>query len=51
MRFTDIDMNFDITYDGLVPMFDFMMFDIYLTFWHMKYNLNHISPSQGYFIN
>ena len=99
MRFTHIDVNFDITYDGdqklskcakkvflnnfgdlhiwhqnwrhyvwtslcefiflwtssIVCVLDFLTFDIFLTFWHLidiltSFNLNHLSPSQGYFL-
>ena len=46
---------------SIVCVFDFLTFDIFLTFWHLFYtltsflhfdiffNLNHLSPSQGYF--
>ena len=39
---------------SIVCVFDFLTFDIFLTFWHLidiltSLNLNHLSPSQGYF--
>ena len=40
---------------SIVCVFDFLTFDIFLTFWHLFdifyifFNLNHLSPSQGYF--
>ena len=40
---------------SIVCVFDFLTFDIFLTFWHLfdiltSFNLNHRSPSQGYFL-
>ena len=95
MRFTHIDVNFDVTYDGqnahrkyfwailltfifhikidvnmcephyvnlfflwtssIVCMFDFLIFDIFLTTWHLfdilthQLNLNHLSPHRAIF--
>ena len=39
---------------SIVCVFDFLTFDIFLTFWHLfdiltSFNLNHLSPLQGYF--
>ena len=46
---------------SIVYVFDFLTFDIFLTIWHLfdnltsfwhfdiSFNLNHLSPSQGYF--
>ena len=46
---------------SIVYLFDFLTFDIFLTIWHLfdnltsfwhfdiSFNLNHLSPSQGYF--
>ena len=35
---------------SIVQMFDYLTFDIFLTTWHFDtFNLNHLSPSQGYF--
>ena len=39
---------------SIVCVFDFLTFDNFLTFWHLFgifFNLNHLSPSQGYFFN
>ena len=47
---------------SIVYVFDFLTFDIFLTIWHLfdnftsfwhfdiSFNLNHLSPSQGYFL-
>ena len=47
---------------SIVYVFDFLTFDIFLTIWHLfdnltsfwhfdiSFNLNHLSPSQGYFV-
>ena len=44
---------------SIVYVFDFLTFDIFLTIWHLFdnlisfwpfFNLNHLSPSQGYFL-
>ena len=42
---------------SIVHVFDFLTFDIFLTIWHLfdiltqTYNLNHLSPSKGYFFS
>ena len=41
---------------SIVCVFDFLTFDIFLTFWHLfdiltSFNLNHLSLSQGYFFS
>ena len=47
--------SFFVWISSIVHMFDFLTFDIFLTTWHLfdnlthYLNLNHLSPSQGYF--